>query len=179
MYIYTHTQPDVTGGVAGIAKALTKNGNEEKPVVDPPSPPAGGEGRPKVGGATAAAPSTSPVTAAAPPKVAIPSPFAKKPAPAPGASATIKPKPSSPPPAPKPPKGPKPLDVDRLKEEIATAVGGTLTGFIVGRVLEAQAAATSDEATLTAASGATVLGLGKLIYLKFFISFLLLKTPVY
>ncbi len=87
-------------------------------------------------------------------------PKAKAPTPAPAPQQQQQRKPSPPPKAPKQPK--QPLDPERLKEEVATAVGGAATGFIVGKVLEAQASAGSDEATLTAASGAAVLGLGAL-----------------
>lgn len=121
----------------------------ERPKIGVPAPAAAKAAEAPVAAAKAAAP-------AAPPKVSMPTPAAA----APKAKApTPAPKKPSPPP-PKAPKPQKPLDVERLKEEVATAVGGAATGFLVGTYLETQAAASSDEATLTAASGAAVLGLG-------------------
>lgn len=145
--------------MAGLAAKALGNGNDKPAAAAVPAE------RPKIGvpaaaggGAKAEAPKAAPVSAG-PPKVSMPTPApaapkAKAPTPAPA------PAPKKPSPPPKAPKPQKPLDVERLKEEVATAVGGATTGFLVGTYLETQAAASSDEATLTAASGAAVLGLG-------------------
>ncbi|TFJ84344.1 hypothetical protein NSK_004334 [Nannochloropsis salina CCMP1776] len=145
--------------IPGPNKALANNDEEKIAVTRPTSEVSS---RPKVGVSASSSSESSKVVTAPTPAKSTSAP-AKAPTPKPiiGSRKSVDAIPgealTTPKAADKPQKPVKPLDRARLIEEIATAIGGTAVGFILGTWLERQAQ--SDEATLTAASGATVLGL--------------------
>lgn len=152
--------PELKPSIPGPNKALTNNDEEKIALTRPTSEVSS---RPKVGVSAPPSSSESSKVVAAPTPAKSTSAPVKDPTPKPifGSKKSVDAIPGEAPTKPKsadkPQKPVKPLDRARLIEEIATAIGGTAVGFILGTWLERQAQ--SDEATLTAASGATVLGL--------------------